>query len=507
MTEFVNWDNIGATADPEPHPDIDLENIDLSGLDHNPVLGYDNENYDEFCALHPASKVNGPLHHEGDRVEFDSGLVDPELGTKTDDQHIPGNRNRAIQRKVPALSEDSTSPAKPDSTTNVRARFSREAVGILKSWFSSHSKHPYPNDDEKEMLRRQTGLSNTQIANWLANARRRGRLRATKLASPRPELSSTNPIDIRSRRGTAPVAAEMSMMGPLERWVDSPPENEPVSVAAIARAITASKSSRSSSLENSFSHDYTDDSDGRSAYNQSSASSIGTSRSSSRSLSSVNSHTSLGSFGSFRLSSSRRRRRSRRSVPKRTATSNFLTAPLRTYQCTFCTETFRTKYDWQRHEKSLHLSLERWVCSPHGPRILNPDTGRTCCTFCGQDDPDDAHLESHNHFPCREKIPEERSFYRKDHLRQHLKLVHDVKFLDWAMKRWKVAITEIRSRCGFCGKEMDTWTTRADHLAEHFKAGRTMADWKGDWGFEAPVLSMVENSIPPCMYPLRYAVG
>jgi len=54
---------------------------------------------------------------------------------------------------------------------------------------------------------------------------------------------------------------------------------------------------------------------------------------------------------------------------------------------------------------------------------------------------------------------------------------------------------------------MDTWTTRADHLAEHFKAGRTMADWKGDWGFEAPVLSMVENSIPPCMYPLRYAVG
>lgn len=30
-------------------------------------------------------------------------------------------------------------------------------------------------------------------------------------------------------------------------------------------------------------------------------------------------------------------------------------APVRTYQCTFCTETFKTKHDWQRHEKSLHL--------------------------------------------------------------------------------------------------------------------------------------------------------
>lgn len=46
---------------------------------------------------------------------------------------------------------------------------------------------------------------------------------------------------------------------------------------------------------------------------------------------------------------------------------------------------------------------------------------------------------------------------------------------------------------------MDTWDARVHHLAAHFKAGKTMADWKGDWGFTADILALVENAIPPCM--------
>lgn len=177
-----------------------------------------------------------------------------------------------------------------------------------------------------------------------------------------------------------------------------------------------------------------------------------------------------------------------------------LTAPLKTFQCTFCTETFRTKHDWQRHEKSLHLSLERWVCTPKGSKAFNPDVSAICCVFCGQANPDEEHVETHNHSACQERSLEERTFYRKDHLRQHLKLVHDVKFLNWSMEPWKVVTPQIRSRCGFCGIVMDSWKIRVDHLAEHFKTGNTMADWKGDWGFDQPVLEMVENSIPPCKY-------
>ncbi len=137
------------------------------------------------------------------------------------------------------------------------------------------------------------------------------------------------------------------------------------------------------------------------------------------------------------------------------------------------------------------------MCAPKGPTALKPESKQACCVFCGHANPDEAHVESHNYSACQERTLVDRTFYRKDHLRQHLKLVHDVKFVGWSMDPWKVATPEIRSRCGFCGIVMDTWTIRVDHLAEHFKTGNTMADWKGDWGFDAPVLEMVENSIPP----------
>ncbi|KAL6861066.1 C2H2 type zinc finger-containing protein [Trichoderma novae-zelandiae] len=392
--------------------------------------------------------------------------------------------------------EDGIASAKAGTPPKIGARFSRESVRILKNWLSTHNRHPYPSDEEKEMLQRQTGLNKTQITNWLANARRRGKAQPPRSTSPHVGNLSGS-IDIPRRRGTPALEA----MNPLQRWEHSPPEHEPASVTAIARAVTASSSSGvSSGLNSPYSFNYTDDGSNRSLCNQSSASSVGTSHSSNGSLRSVFSHgsqNSWGSFGSAAFSSKGRRRRRRRAAPGKEPASTSLSVPLKTFQCTFCTETFRTKHDWQRHEKSLHLSLERWVCAPDGPRAINPENGLLCCVFCGEVNPDDAHAETHNHSACQERSLEERTFYRKDHLNQHLRLVHNVKFMEWAMKAWKVATPEIRSRCGFCGIVMDTWTIRVDHLAEHFKTGYSMADWKGDWGFEVPVLDMVENSIPP----------
>ena len=393
----------------------------------------------------------------------------------------------------------------------IGARFSRESVRILKNWLSTHNRHPYPSDEEKEALQRQTGLNKTQITNWLANARRRGKVQPPRSTSPHPgNWSWSSPMDVPARRGTPALEA----MNPLQRWQNSPPEHEPASVTAIARAVTASSSSSavlSSGLNSPYSFNYTDDGSSRSLCNQSSTSSLGTSQSSNGSRGSAYSHgsrNSWGSFGSAPFSSQSRRRRRRRGGPSKPAVNegNSFSAPLKTFQCTFCTETFRTKHDWQRHEKSLHLSLERWVCAPDGPRTVNPESGVQSCAFCGVANPDDAHIETHNHSACLERTLEERTFYRKDHLNQHLRLVHNVKFLDVTMKQWKVATPQIRSRCGFCGIVMDTWTIRVDHLAEHFKTGYSMADWKGDWGFDVPVLDMVENSIPPCMRPLQYPV-
>lgn len=394
--------------------------------------------------------------------------------------------------------ENRQSPPKPQAMPKIGARFSRESVKILKNWVVTHSRHPYPTEEEKEGLQKITGLSKTQITNWLANARRRGKIQPTRATSPHVGRGYAQAIDIPQRRGTPGL---LENMNPLQRWANSPPENEPASVAAIARAVSASSNSYSqtsgSGRNSPYVSNYSDDGSSRSLCNQSSASSLGTSHSSGGgSFASAYSNKSHGSFGSLpSFVRTRGRRRRRRAPPKRADES--LSQPLKTFQCTFCTETFRTKHDWQRHEKSLHLSLERWICSPDGPRFINPENGLMSCVFCGEVNPDDAHAESHNFSGCTERTQEERTFYRKDHLRQHLKLVHNVRFLPWAMDRWRVASPEIRSRCGFCGVVLDSWTIRVDHLAEHFKTGNTMADWKGDWGFEAPVLEMVENSIPP----------
>ena len=260
--------------------------------------------------------------------------------------NLPEFGNNTFDNTQSASATTAAAAAPP----KIGARFSRDSVRILKNWLSSHTRHPYPSEEEKEMLQRQTGLNKTQITNWLANARRRGKVQPPRSVSPHIKSWSTSSMDIPQRRGTPSLEA----MNPLQRWQASPPEHEPASVSAIARAVTASSSALSSGLNSPYSFNYTDDASSKSLCKESSASSVGTSQSSNGSFSSVYSHgsrNSWGSFGSAPFNNRGRRRRRRRAAPKNEGGSNNLSAPLKTFQCTFCTETFRTKHDWQRHEK------------------------------------------------------------------------------------------------------------------------------------------------------------
>ena len=44
-----------------------------------------------------------------------------------------------------------------------RGNLPRDTTDLLKSWFSDHLAHPYPTEDEKQMLCRRTGLQMTQV--------------------------------------------------------------------------------------------------------------------------------------------------------------------------------------------------------------------------------------------------------------------------------------------------------------------------------------------------------
>ncbi|KAH8129503.1 hypothetical protein LI328DRAFT_159845 [Trichoderma asperelloides] len=375
------------------------------------------------------------------------------------------------------------------NNSKVGARFSREALRVLRNWLLSNHRHPYLNNEEKENLACQTGLSKTQISNWVANARRRGKVRTPSSGSSSPYR---HPNGIYIPRSVTPVTREMS---PMERWQNSPPDQEPASINDIATAALSSEFMGGIGRSLTGYNDVEDQFAG-SADQLSSASSSKTSNSSKGSFASAYSHVSRGSFESLTSLRSRGRRRRRRQIPKAVDMSTILPS-IYTYQCTFCTETFKTKHDWQRHEKSLHLSLERWVCTPYGPIQFCSERNCLACVYCGSKNPSLEHTEQHNDFVCTERSLDGKTFYRKDHLRQHLNIVHGVKFQKWPMNGWKASTPKIRSRCGFCGILMDTWDSRVEHLAQHFKSGKSMAHWKGDWGFAEDVLKVVENGMPP----------
>lgn len=376
-----------------------------------------------------------------------------------------------VQAEASAISSPPPKPGK---------RLSLNSVRILNKWLSNHTHHPYPSVRDVESIERQTGLTRQQILNWFANARRRKKFNPPETADT--SSAEASPRDIPLRRPPTPIVQQ----SPLERWENSPPEDEPSTIAAIARAVSGAGGSIGQPHGMRTRH-------GRAPSSAGTWATTDTSDSSRSSKASSYSHTSNQSLN--RVIKKRRRG----GLRARNDEKRGLSVVCHRFQCTFCTETFKLKHTWSRHEKTQHLSLEQWECSPLGPTAVN-DNSETVCVYCGFGNPDESHSEEHNHDLCHKRERGERTFYRKDHLRQHLRLIHGSEFMKWPMEEWKSKHEDVISRCGFCDITMTTWSERVNHLAEHFKEGRTMADWKGNWGFDSSTLDMVENHMPPCKW-------
>ncbi|KAI8675700.1 Homeobox and c2h2 transcription [Fusarium keratoplasticum] len=373
-------------------------------------------------------------------------------------------------------------------------RHKKSSTKILKEWFASHTSHPYPTDGEKEDLAHRTGLSARQVSYWFINARRRRGDKPGVSARASHATLSSQSLPISS---TTSLPGAWETLSPMDRWRHSPPEDEPGSWSAITEAVADSWLSDdfgpgprglSGWSEGSNSLDFT------SSHNQSASSSA--SSSFSHSAGSIASSESRGSVQGPRHRPPRRRQK--RQVRQGTKTCQQTQDVDRIYQCTFCTDTFKSRYDWTRHEGTLHLVLERWTCLPFGPRLSDESNGVIQCALCGQTDPSESHLESHHIQQCVSKPLRARTFYRKDHLRQHLRGAHrGDKVPTSTMDAWKTKITKVNARCGFCGDTFQLWADRNDHLADHFRSGALMKDWNGCRGLDPAVALLVENAIPP----------
>ena len=58
-----------------------------------------------------------------------------------------------------------------DRPTRKRGKLPKETTDYLKAWLHRHSDHPYPSEEEKKQLCHATGLSMSQVSNWMINVR------------------------------------------------------------------------------------------------------------------------------------------------------------------------------------------------------------------------------------------------------------------------------------------------------------------------------------------------
>lgn len=289
-------------------------------------------------------------------------------------------------------------------------------------------------------------------------------------------------------------------LDPLQRWQESPPEDEPTSLSAIKDAVQSLWSERADGNALIDSGQCLENQDAFRTYrrppSQAASTTSAESTPSASSQQSSNTEISSGSHSSRSKKPKHRVHKAQSGGKKRRSTATTDTRP---FCCTFCCDRFKTKYDWMRHEKSLHLNLENWICAPFGGTVVLPSTGRVHCAYCNMLDPTPTHLEQHNHGACHGP---QRMFRRKDHLVQHLRHVHYLETIP-LINDWKVESANFTSRCGFCGCQMSSWSERGDHLAGHFRNGLTMADWKGDHDFPDWVSKQVTHAVPPYLVDLE----
>ncbi|KAJ5597880.1 hypothetical protein N7537_007964 [Penicillium hordei] len=366
-------------------------------------------------------------------------------------------------------------------------QFLRKGARVLREWFYQNQEYPYPTDAKKNQMANETGFSQKRISMWFANARRRQKQKIQTAG-----LSSTS----RTRSGSPMVTSTLSSLTPMERWQASPPDDEPVPEAAIQNAIA----SGSIELDDSIDPFQLDEStmdffnfDQTSSHLASSVSSIGSkaSETSDSTSSAWSYHSSADTSLPFPL------------LPKQTKPKRIRgrqrPAVDHNYQCTFCTQSFKKKHDWARHEKSVHLTLDSWVCTPNLNDVQQAfELQLSECPLCDVLSPTPAHWEEHEFQVCAQKPATERSFSRKDYLWQHLRKFHGCTKVPVAdLEAWHGSGANVESRCGFCGCPLSTWSVRAEHLAGHFKKGSRMDQWEGDWGLDASALSVLRNAIPP----------
>ena len=110
---------------------------------------------------------------KSDRAELDlnllPGLQKLEVQLEIDDANrafFTFIKTRELEGRPVELEPRSASFGRPQKK---RGKLPKPVVDFLKDWLHRHSDHPYPSEDEKKQLCAATGLSMSQVTNWMVN--------------------------------------------------------------------------------------------------------------------------------------------------------------------------------------------------------------------------------------------------------------------------------------------------------------------------------------------------
>ena len=334
-----------------------------------------------------------------------------------------------------------SSPIAPSSEFKVRrsragrnSKLPPTALTRLQAWLGAHQDNPYPSADEKRQLARDCGISEKQINTWFTNARAR-------------------------------------QLSPLETWLSSGSEDDGAHESDIASAADTP----------SYTNGFSFLSEAHAMGGRKRAGSV----SGSSALSTANTRPQASRRG-------KKKNYRRANQPPQITENSPITSPIspvqgnnaqadqEMWQCTFCTRQLVPK-SWRRHEETQHRPKSEWTCMLDGPRLIRTNT-HSECAFCMDKNPCEDHFSRHHRISeCAKRPVSERTFYRPDHLRQHVKNFHGAALYEVVQNRWKRKAADVGDKgftCGFCGVWLENWDRRETHIAGHFKEGATMAEWK-----------------------------
>ncbi|KAF8208592.1 hypothetical protein K438DRAFT_1573593 [Mycena galopus ATCC 62051] len=195
------------------------------GLRHSSFSAAPHMSHQMFAG---SARISG---HAADRRSLSAGIKS-EWAFPASDYPLPPGAAGVQQYPMPpapALNSPNRSPQAPSSTLvdrphRKRGKLPKETTDFLKAWLHRHSDHPYPSEEEKKQLCHATGLSMSQVSNWMINARRRILAPAHRAASGPTTTAPYPPQGGRSaslsglmdaRRASLPGADSLQLYHPM----------------------------------------------------------------------------------------------------------------------------------------------------------------------------------------------------------------------------------------------------------------------------------------------------